>query len=87
MKYNGGGIEEHYKLGRWKQRENKLSKQMQMALDKIEEGWYSAYELQVSLITLRALEDRGLLESRHDSGSAFFPRSCIMWRKTKEESK
>ena len=44
-------------------------------------GWYSAYDLQESLTTLKALVRKGFLDEKHDLGSAFFPRNAILFRK------
>lgn len=50
-------------------------------LKKIKRGvWYSAYNLQVSIATLRALVKKGILESKSGLGSLFDPRSNVMFR-------
>jgi hypothetical protein len=47
-------------------------------------NWQSAYDLQCSLGTLRALERKGLVESKSELGSLFMPR--IMFKfKIKED--
>ncbi len=43
--------------------------------------WYSAYDLDCSLSTLRALSHKGYLEQRSELGSAFFPRNNILFKK------
>jgi len=60
----------------------KLSPAQQKALDKMKEGvWESSYSLQVSLGTLNALGNKGLVESKHGAGAFFCPRTGIEWRK------
>lgn len=46
------------------------------------DGWQSAYDLQVSLSTLRVLRDRGLVTSKAGAGYMAFPRNGIEWRLT-----
>jgi hypothetical protein len=43
-------------------------------------NWQSAYDLQCSLGTLRALERKGLIESKSDTGYLFMPRIMIKFR-------
>ncbi len=58
-----------------------LTDSQQKALDKLQDGkWYSAYELQASLNTLSALKSRNLVESRHELGSYYSPRTGIKFR-------
>lgn len=63
----------------------KLTKAQRAALDKLTHGWQCAYEMQVTLPTLRSLRRFGLVDSRYDVGSFSSPRLCIMWRLRKEE--
>ena len=60
----------------------KLTPNQQNALDKLQDGkWHSAYELQVSLNTMQALESRNLVEVfRHRLGSYYSPRTSIEFR-------
>jgi hypothetical protein len=44
--------------------------------------WRDAYSLKQSLATMRSLEKKGYVESRHGLGSMAFPRSSIEWRIT-----
>lgn len=45
--------------------------------------WESSYTLKISLGTLKALSNKGLIESRHTSGSVYSPRTGILWRAVK----
>ena len=61
---------------------NKLSPAQQKALNKMELGkWYSSYELQVSLATLGALLNKGMVESKSEIGYLYSPCTCILWSK------
>lgn len=59
----------------------KLSKAQVAVLAKISWHWRSAYELQVSLPTLRVLFQHKLVEMRYEPGALFFPRNNILFRK------
>lgn len=48
--------------------------------------WQSAYELQVSIATLNALERKGFVENMRTSGAMFSPRTNILWRKTETDA-
>ena len=58
----------------------KLSKAQQEALDKLTDGWQSAYDMQVRLSTLYSLRGKGLVETQYNVGSFSSPRVCTMWR-------
>lgn len=60
----------------------KLTKAQLAVLDLMYPGnWYCSYELGASLRTMRALESRDIIQSRHEMGSEFSPRTNILWRK------
>lgn len=61
----------------------KLSPSMLKALTALSDGnRRGSYGLHVSLSTLQALRDRGLVTARHGLGSMAFPHTSIEWRIT-----
>lgn len=65
----------------------KVSKVQKETLDKMEKGkWYSAYDLDVSMSTMEALLNRGLVEkSKLRPGDMFFSRTSIEFKKVKDK--
>lgn len=60
-----------------------LSSKMADVLSRLRDGKpQSSYDLRATLTTMRALEGRGLVTSKHGLGSMAFPQSSIMWRIT-----
>lgn len=58
-----------------------LSTTQRRALDKfVTLGYFSAYDLQESRLTLNALVRKGLLERFHQDGHLFLPRIRILYR-------
>ena len=65
----------------------KLSKTQAKVLEKMElDKWYSAYTLQCSMATLRALRSKKMVQARgHDQPGAFsMERTAIEWSLDKE---
>lgn len=60
-----------------------LTKIQKATLEKMEQGkWYSAYDLQVRIVTLEALLRKGLVKrSELRAGDMFFPTVNIKWMK------
>jgi len=64
-----------------------LSESQRKAIAKMIKGiWHSAYDLQTSLATLRALVRKNILESKRNLGSLFCPRTGIQFRLKKNEN-
>ena len=58
----------------------KLSPAQRAALAKLTREWQSAYDMQCSLSTLRALVSKGFAVVRYGIGASFMPRSGIDFR-------
>jgi sulfur relay (sulfurtransferase) DsrF/TusC family protein len=56
------------------------------AYHKLNSTWQSAYDIQESLATLRALVRRGLAESKANLGAVAFPRNSIYFRIKEQKS-
>lgn len=62
-----------------------LSELQRRALEGLKDGQlHSSYDLRATLTTMRALEARGLVRSRHELGSIFSPQTNIKWRVTND---
>lgn len=59
----------------------KLTNTQEIVLNKLDDKWRSAYDLQCSLATLNKLVKLGLAETEKDLGSLFMPRVCKHFRK------
>jgi len=59
----------------------KLTKKQQEALNKMKrEKWYSSYDLNVSISTLNALKNKGVIKSVNTFGYLYSPRTCILFK-------
>jgi hypothetical protein len=66
----------------------KLSKAQQIALERLSETeWKSAHDISVSLRTLYALEERGLVRDRPDFGlgAVITPEIDVLWKKNPKD--
>jgi hypothetical protein len=59
----------------------KLTKTQEIVLNKLNDEWQNAYNLQCSLATLNKLVKLGLVEIKEEVGSLMLPRNCKFFRK------
>ena len=65
----------------------KLSVAQKNALKKLDIKKQSSYQMQVSISTLNALVNLGLVNKKSESGYMWSPQTCITWSLTKKGNK